>query len=253
MLLSHKIYKTVPLPPSPPAIPSKMTRDEGTYRSHFQTSLFKLSSLPLMEALNRVGIGLCTNLFFPPPHSRKLHKANPRSAATCSASKWAERLISDFQFLGDSSSSSAAATLSPALPRLDPPERSLPIPLDFYKLLGAETHFLGDGIRRSYEARVSKPPSFGFSRDTLLSRRQILQAACETLANPSSRREYNQSLVDDQDAAIVTQVPWDKVISIILLHLPRVDITALVILLCDCGLCRFLELCAFCRKLETLS
>lgn len=140
---------------------------------------------------------------------------------TRSASKWAERLISDFQFLGDSSdhhisgSSSTAATLIPALPpRLDPPERYVSIPLDFYRVLGAETHFLGDGIRRAYEARVSKPPSYGFSHDALISRRQILQAACETLADPGSRREYNQGLVDDERGTVFTQVPWDKVIEL---------------------------------------
>lgn len=78
-------------------------------------------------------------------------------------------------------------------------------------MLGAETHFLGDGIRRAYEARVSKPPQYGFSPDALISRRQILQAACETLANASSRREYNQGLVDDHADTILTEVPWDKV------------------------------------------
>lgn len=36
-------------------------------------------------------------------------------------------------------------------------------------------------------------------------------AACETLVSPSSRREYNQSLVEDEEATVVTQVPWDKV------------------------------------------
>lgn len=73
-------------------------------------------------------------------------------------------------------------------------------------MLGAEPHFLGDGIRRAYEARVSTPPQYGFSQDALISRRQILQAACETLADPNSRREYNQ------DDYVIKEVPWDKVI-----------------------------------------
>ncbi|MED6208737.1 Protein ACCUMULATION AND REPLICATION OF CHLOROPLASTS 6 [Stylosanthes scabra] len=182
-----------------------------------------------MEAnalLPRIGVGLCA-----PPllHSSQRRSrltfsssatsgANRGGASTFSASKWAERLISDFQFIGDSdhhtSSSSAAsttATLSP--PRYDsPPEqRLLSIPLDFYRILGAETHFLGDGIRRAYEARFSKPPQYAFSNEALISRRQILQAACETLADPASRREYNQGLVDDEDATVFTQVPFDKV------------------------------------------
>lgn len=182
-----------------------------------------------MDALSRVGIGLCTPRLLPPPCPRKSNKLSPSTrgggggsvAATCSASKWAERLISDFQFLGDSSDhhysgSTSTATLTPTLPpRLDPPERYVSIPLDFYRVLGAETHFLGDGIRRAYEARVSKPPSYGFSHDALISRRQILQAACETLADPGSRREYNQGLVDDEEGTIVTEVPWDKVLVLV--------------------------------------
>lgn len=89
------------------------------------------------------------------------------------------------------------------------------LPLDLYKILGAETHFLGDGIRRAYEAKFSKPPQYAFSNEALISRRQILQAACETLADPASRREYNQSLVDDEDedeeSSILTEIPFDKV------------------------------------------
>lgn len=80
------------------------------------------------------------------------------------------------------------------------------------QVLGAETHFLGDGIRRAYEARVSKPPQYGFSSDALISRRQILQAACDILSDFTSRREYNQNLVEDEESTIVTEVPWDKVI-----------------------------------------
>lgn len=85
------------------------------------------------------------------------------------------------------------------------------MPLDFYKLLGAEPHFLGDGIRRAYEAKVSKPPQYGFSDDALISRRQILQGACQTLADASTRREYNQGLSNHEFDTLLTQVPWDKV------------------------------------------
>ncbi|XP_020235803.1 protein ACCUMULATION AND REPLICATION OF CHLOROPLASTS 6, chloroplastic [Cajanus cajan] len=166
--------------------------------------------------LPRVGLGLCTPRPIHP--SRKPNKLRSSSAsrgggslsATCATSKWAERLISDFQFLGDATSSAAA--LSPSIPpRLDPPERYVSIPLDLYRVLGAESHFLGDGIRRAYESKFSKPPQYAFSNDALISRRQILQAACETLADPASRREYNQSLLDDEDNAILTQIPFDKV------------------------------------------
>ncbi|KAJ7957828.1 Accumulation and replication of chloroplasts 6, chloroplastic-like protein [Quillaja saponaria] len=179
-----------------------------------------------MDTLNRVGIGLYNPRLTPLTRARKSHRFNPSGGAgsgggcvatTCSASKWAERLIADFHFLGDTadhhhSNSSSTVTLTPTLPpKLDPPERHVSIPIDFYRVLGAETHFLGDGIKRAYEARVSKPPQYGFSHEALISRRQILQAACETLANPGSRREYNQGLIDDEDETLLTQVPWDKV------------------------------------------
>ncbi|KAL6212856.1 hypothetical protein ACLB2K_018071 [Fragaria x ananassa] len=161
-----------------------------------------------METLTHLGIA-----FFSPRLSapRKPQRLKPTLS---SASKWADRLLSDFQFLGDSSSSdhhhhSSTATLAPPPPLA--PERYVSIPLDFYQLLGTQSHFLADGIRRAYEARASKPPQYGFSQDALVSRRQILQAACETLADPSSRREYNQSLADDEDGTILTDVPWDKV------------------------------------------
>jgi len=162
-----------------------------------------------------IGVGLST----PRRLSRFSKKPNHLHFSAVSAtSKWAERLISDFQFLGDTSSSSttttsATVTLTPSYP--PPIERHVSLPLDLYKILGAETHFLGDGIRRAYEAKFSKPPQYAFSNEALISRRQILQAACETLADPASRREYNQSLVDDEDedeeSSILTEIPFDKV------------------------------------------
>ncbi|KAG2262146.1 hypothetical protein Bca4012_013201 [Brassica carinata] len=169
-----------------------------------------------MEALTHLRIGLFPFQISRLPPATKLRRSLSSSPVTtvCSASRWADRLLSDFNFTTDSSSSSssvATATLvSPPL-SIDRPERHVPIPIDFYQVLGAETHFLTDGIRRAFEARVSKPPQFGFSDDALISRRQILQAACETLSNPRSRREYNESLLDDEEATVITDVPWDKV------------------------------------------
>lgn len=85
------------------------------------------------------------------------------------------------------------------------------MPIDFYRVLGAESHFLGDGIRRAYDARITKPPQYGYTQEALIGRRQILQAACETLADSTSRREYNQGLAQHEFDTIVTPVPWDKV------------------------------------------
>lgn len=78
-------------------------------------------------------------------------------------------------------------------------------------MLGAEAHFLGDGIRRAYEGRVSKPPQYGFTQDALIARRQILQAACDTLSNPSARRDYNVGLSDAFEETTLFDVPFDKV------------------------------------------
>uniref|UniRef100_A0A5B7B7U1 Uncharacterized protein n=1 Tax=Davidia involucrata TaxID=16924 RepID=A0A5B7B7U1_DAVIN len=186
-----------------------------------------------MEALTlrHLGIGICSPRLVPPllPHPKKPNKfyavtggASSSSVPNnFSASKWADRLLADFQFLPTTATSdppdhhhspSTTTTLTPPLPPpLSAPERHVSMPLDFYRVLGAETHFLGDGIRRAYEARVSKPPQYGYSHDALISRRQILQAACETLANPTSRREYNEGLAEDEFDTILTQVPWDKV------------------------------------------
>ncbi|CAA7041702.1 unnamed protein product [Microthlaspi erraticum] len=169
-----------------------------------------------MEALGHVGIGLLPFQICRLPPATKLRRSHQTSSPTtilCSASRWADRLLSDFNFTTDSSSSSsvATATLISPPPSIDRPERHVPIPIDFYQVLGAQTHFLTDGIRRAFEAKVSKPPQFGFSDDALISRRQILQAACETLSNPRFRREYNESLLDDEEATVITDVPWEKV------------------------------------------
>lgn len=78
-------------------------------------------------------------------------------------------------------------------------------------MLGAETHFLGDGIRRAYESRVSKPPQYGYSQDALIARRQILQAACDVLSNHNSRRDYNLGLSVAFEETTLFEVPFDKV------------------------------------------
>ncbi|XP_051123481.1 protein ACCUMULATION AND REPLICATION OF CHLOROPLASTS 6, chloroplastic [Andrographis paniculata] len=166
-----------------------------------------------MKALTQLSVGIYTpRLLSPPPPSKKPH-FSPYAAVSGgpATSKWADRLIADFQFLPSTLDNSDVATSSPPAPLPPLPERQMSMPLDFYRILGAEPHFLGDGIRRAYDARVSKPPQYGYSNEALISRRQILQAACETLANPSSRREYNQGLADDEFDTILTQVPWDKV------------------------------------------
>ncbi|KAI3464880.1 hypothetical protein Pfo_021543 [Paulownia fortunei] len=165
-----------------------------------------------MEALTQLSIGIYTPRLLSPPPAKKPHlKPHAAVSGGSTTSKWADRLLADFQFLPSTSDPHDATTSTPPPPLPSLPERHVSMPLDFYRVLGAEPHFLGDGIRRAYDARVSKPPQYGYSDDALISRRQILQAACETLANPSSRREYNQGLADDEFDTILTQVPWDKV------------------------------------------
>ncbi|KAJ4962635.1 hypothetical protein NE237_022574 [Protea cynaroides] len=184
-----------------------------------------------MEALKHFGLGVsCIPIAEPwrkrPPNKFKIisrgdgggggaHTDSSVTTFSVSKNKWAERLVGDFQFLPsvsppDTFDRHSSSSSSVPLP-IAAPERYVSLPIDFYKVLGAETHFLGDGIRRAYDARVSKPPPYGFSDDSLLSRRQILEAASETLTSPRSRAEYNQGLVADRDGTLVTEVPWDKV------------------------------------------
>ncbi|CDP18569.1 unnamed protein product [Coffea canephora] len=170
-----------------------------------------------MEVLRHRNMGICIPSLLSPGSTNTSSIPNSFSSAT---NKWAERLFADFQFLlstivtaDHSDDNSATATLTPpfTIPTLAPTERSVKMPIDFYRILGIEAHFLGDGIRRAYEAKVSRPPHYGYSQDALVSRRMILQVACQTLANASSQREYNQGLADDEFGTIITQVPWDKV------------------------------------------
>ncbi|GLJ43808.1 hypothetical protein SUGI_0912070 [Cryptomeria japonica] len=120
----------------------------------------------------------------------------------CQASKWADRLFSDFNS-SDSSNPNAATALAP--------ERKVTLPIDFYQILGAETHFLGDGIKRAYEAKVRDVPHDDYSNEAMMGRRQILQTACDTLANPRSRGEYNEGLIEDEAGTLMREVPWNKV------------------------------------------
>lgn len=80
-----------------------------------------------------------------------------------------------------------------------------------YQILGAEPHFLGDGIKRAFEARIAKPPQYGYSTEALVGRRQMLQLAHDTLTNQSSRTEYDRALSEDRDATLTMDVAWDKV------------------------------------------
>lgn len=65
---------------------------------------------------------------------------------------------------------------------------------------------------------MSKPPQYGFSAEALIGRRQILQAACDALSNPSSRSDYNRGLVEDNEATAIVDVSWDKVFVFLLLN-----------------------------------
>jgi hypothetical protein len=78
-------------------------------------------------------------------------------------------------------------------------------------VLGAEVHFLADGIKRAFDARSSKRPQYGFSPDALIGRRQILNVALDTLSNAQTRIEYTRGILEDRDATILVDVTWDKV------------------------------------------
>eukprot|EP00252_Welwitschia_mirabilis_P011426 TRINITY_DN25681_c0_g1_i1.p1 TRINITY_DN25681_c0_g1~~TRINITY_DN25681_c0_g1_i1.p1 ORF type:complete len:807 (-),score=168.71 TRINITY_DN25681_c0_g1_i1:164-2584(-) len=140
--------------------------------------------------------------FFLPRSTNKTLFLSTSQNLKCRANKWADRLFSDFE-----DPSHAAVSNVTVLP----PERKFTLPIDFYQVLGAETHFLGDGIRRAYEAAVRRVPHEDYSEEALLGRRDILQSACDTLANPRSRGDYNQGLLEDEARTLMRDVPWHKV------------------------------------------
>jgi hypothetical protein len=78
-------------------------------------------------------------------------------------------------------------------------------------VLGAEAHFLADGIKRAFDVRSSKRPQYGFSPDALIGRCQILNVALDTLSNGQTRIEYTRGILEDRDATILVDVTWDKV------------------------------------------
>ena len=78
-------------------------------------------------------------------------------------------------------------------------------------MLGADTHFLADAIVRAYESRIKNLPKEGFSQEALISRQEILKGACETLADPELRGEYNEGLITDENKTIMVDVPLSKV------------------------------------------
>lgn len=102
-----------------------------------------------------------------------------------------------------------AAALTSSLPAVT--ERTISLPIDFYQVLGADTHFLADAVVRAYEARVNNLPAEGFSQDAIAARQEILRGACETLADPDLRGEYNESLLEDEAGTILVDVPFSKV------------------------------------------
>ncbi|KAM0897317.1 hypothetical protein ACQ4PT_022672 [Festuca glaucescens] len=174
----------------------------------FHNLLARPNSAPLAFSLQR------------PRPRRRLPPPHPDTIACRAASRWADRLFADFHLLPAASAApeppsaapAASASASPFVPLFpDAADRSLPLQVDFYKVLGAEPHFLGDGVRRAFEARTAKPPQYGYSTDTLVGRRQILQIAHDTLTDQSSRTEYDRALSENRDAALTLDVAWDKV------------------------------------------
>nr|BAD07942.1 plastid division protein precursor [Oryza sativa Japonica Group]DAA01472.1 TPA_exp: plastid division protein precursor [Oryza sativa Indica Group] len=157
----------------------------------------------------------------PRPRPRPRRRPPPHPSAACrAASRWAERLFADFHLLPTAAPSdppspapapAAAPSASPFVPLFpDAAERSLPLQVDFYKVLGAEPHFLGDGIRRAFEARIAKPPQYGYSTDALVGRRQMLQIAHDTLMNQNSRTQYDRALSENREEALTMDIAWDK-------------------------------------------
>ncbi|GBG85721.1 hypothetical protein CBR_g40449 [Chara braunii] len=85
------------------------------------------------------------------------------------------------------------------------------VPIDFYQVLGAQTHFLTDAIVRAYDARISNPPTEGFTEEGLATRLEILKLAKATLTDPGMREAYNQGLIEDEPGTLMVDIPWQKI------------------------------------------
>lgn len=84
-------------------------------------------------------------------------------------------------------------------------EPTIPVPVDYYKLLGVARTTSRDAVKRSYEKLVNTVPPM-FSQDTLFSRAVLLKTAEECLGNPELRYSYDQKLSSGFDELRISNV-----------------------------------------------
>eukprot|EP00250_Pteridium_aquilinum_P019108 c24299_g1_i1 orf=67-2571(+) len=151
-------------------------------------------------------------------HTLSVRQESSSRSILCSGGRQADRVLKELTASTgldgnrpsvEQKKHNALATLASSLSAVT--ERTITLPIDYYQVLGADTHFLADAVVRAYEARVNNLPAEGFSQDAIVARQEILSGACQTLADPDLRGEYNDSLVEDEAGTIMVDVPFSKV------------------------------------------
>lgn len=174
----------------------RATSGAALRRGHNTGFLLRTFALRRTSSSRRV---LCSGIRW---LSRDLHgAARPNGNTLAEQMEWQKRVDAEKE-------NKIISALASSLPAVT--ERTIALPIDYYQVLGADTHFLADAVVRAYESRVNLPEE-GFSQDALVARQEILRGACETLADPDLRGEYNDSLVEDEAGTIMVDVPFSKV------------------------------------------
>ena len=69
------------------------------------------------------------------------------------------------------------------------------LPIDHFRLLGVSPSVETDGILRTLELRLDRPPQEGFTQEALIHRAELLRRSAEILSNQNSREEYEAALL----------------------------------------------------------
>ncbi|WP_255120961.1 IMS domain-containing protein [Synechococcus lacustris] len=82
----------------------------------------------------------------------------------------------------------------------------LELPLDHFRLLGVSPVVASDGVLRTLQQRLDRPPGPGFSSEALTARAELLEASANLLTDMDKRRHY-ECLLTEQTTEASTILP----------------------------------------------